>query len=437
MELGQKLKDARAQASLSQEAVAKHVGVSRQTISNWENCRSYPDIGSLLKLSDLYGLSLDGMLKEDSATQSHYENITVKRRNLCQALFETGIILALAGWLLEGLDFPGFGIVLTACGIVLAYGAAGAHLRLFDHTRQEILRGALGLSLMILGGILVWWKPELGGNILFSLLRLGSIFLVWSAGVLTINWKSTRLWLIIALYFGTPLLTLGTHLQDTGSLEAASPFGREYRVAQVLYPEDTPAPETVKVDLRLIFSEHGLRIAENGMDYADIGTFTFNEPEGIWQLTPEAEPDSRYSVVVEEQSVILSHTKNDHLQFTWRLSPVDTASVIVSTFGKTMSTNPTWYPEGPDDPVPYFSKSDVLGKAKVTILVEGLKADTLALTEEYHHDGTVETQTYTLPRNKNGSFTLEVTTRYEGPEQYALYRIPFEGGEYRFTLTFG
>ena len=79
----------------------------------------------------------------------------------------------------------------------------------------------------------------------------------------------------------------------------------------------------------------------------------------------------------------------------------------------------------------------MLGKAKVAIYVGGLETDTLTLTEEYHHDGTVETQTYTLPRNQNGSFSLEVATRYEEPEQYALYRIPFEGGEYRFTLTFG
>ena len=42
MELGQKLKEKRAAAKLSQEDLAKAVGVSRQTVSSWENNRSYP-----------------------------------------------------------------------------------------------------------------------------------------------------------------------------------------------------------------------------------------------------------------------------------------------------------------------------------------------------------------------------------------------------------
>ena len=49
----------------------------------------------------------------------------------------------------------------------------------------------------------------------------------------------------------------------------------------------------------------------------------------------------------------------------------------------------------------------------------------------------MEITTYTLPRNENGGFTLELETRYDGVEEYALYRIPYLDGEYRFTLTFG
>lgn len=35
-----------------------------------------------------------------------------------------------------------------------------------------------------------------------------------------------------------------------------------------------------------------------------------------------------------------------------------------------------------------------------------------------------------------GSFVLDVETRYNGKQEYALYRIPYEGGEFRFILTF-
>ena len=65
MEIGSRLKNARSEHGLTQEQVAEELGVSRQSISNWENNRSYPDIVSVIKLSDLYSISLDELLKED------------------------------------------------------------------------------------------------------------------------------------------------------------------------------------------------------------------------------------------------------------------------------------------------------------------------------------------------------------------------------------
>lgn len=65
MQIGDKLKNARANVFLTQEDVAENIHVSRQTISNWENNRSYPDIISIILLSDLYQVSLDELLKGD------------------------------------------------------------------------------------------------------------------------------------------------------------------------------------------------------------------------------------------------------------------------------------------------------------------------------------------------------------------------------------
>lgn len=65
MEIGSKLKDARNSKGLTQEQAAEALGVSRQTISNWENNRSYPDIISVIKMSGLYSVSLDHLLKEE------------------------------------------------------------------------------------------------------------------------------------------------------------------------------------------------------------------------------------------------------------------------------------------------------------------------------------------------------------------------------------
>lgn len=76
MEIGQKLKDARIRSGLTQENVAESIDVSRQTISNWENEKSYPDIMSVIKLSDLYSISLDDLLKGDKEMIEHLEEST-------------------------------------------------------------------------------------------------------------------------------------------------------------------------------------------------------------------------------------------------------------------------------------------------------------------------------------------------------------------------
>ena len=67
MNIGTKIKTARVEAGLTQEKSAEILGVSRQTISNWENEKSYPDIVSVIKMSDIYNVSLDKLLKEDTA----------------------------------------------------------------------------------------------------------------------------------------------------------------------------------------------------------------------------------------------------------------------------------------------------------------------------------------------------------------------------------
>lgn len=59
MELGNQIKHYRNEGNLSQEALAEKVYVSRQTVSNWENDKSYPDVKSLLLLSEVFHTSLD------------------------------------------------------------------------------------------------------------------------------------------------------------------------------------------------------------------------------------------------------------------------------------------------------------------------------------------------------------------------------------------
>ena len=63
MEIGKQIRKYRTELKLSQDDLADKVYVTRQTISNWENDRNYPDVRSLVLLSNVFGVSLDILIK--------------------------------------------------------------------------------------------------------------------------------------------------------------------------------------------------------------------------------------------------------------------------------------------------------------------------------------------------------------------------------------
>lgn len=94
MKLGQTIVEIRKEHGLTQEDLAKEFNVTRQTVSNWENEKSYPDLFTLVKISDTYHYSLDRMLKEDiDMTEAMNRSIQLgneakknSRRNFCIGL---------------------------------------------------------------------------------------------------------------------------------------------------------------------------------------------------------------------------------------------------------------------------------------------------------------------------------------------------------------
>ena len=83
---------------LTQEQVAEDIKVTRQTISNWENERSYPDIMNVIDLSNLYSLSLDDLLKGDDKMIEHLEentNIVKSNRKLIAAIMINVLLVIL------------------------------------------------------------------------------------------------------------------------------------------------------------------------------------------------------------------------------------------------------------------------------------------------------------------------------------------------------
>ncbi|MDO5725245.1 MAG: helix-turn-helix transcriptional regulator [Tissierellia bacterium] len=102
MNLGLKLKMARNNCKFTQEEIAQKIFVSRQTISNWENDKSLPDIVSLIKLSDIYNISLDLLLKGDEKMIKHLDestNIVKSNKKLIIAIL-INILIMIVGFII-------------------------------------------------------------------------------------------------------------------------------------------------------------------------------------------------------------------------------------------------------------------------------------------------------------------------------------------------
>ena len=78
MTLGQRLQNARKEAGLSQEELAEQLGVSRQAVSKWENDSGYPEMEKMIRLSQIYQVSLDYLVGNEQEQEQSGEDISTK-----------------------------------------------------------------------------------------------------------------------------------------------------------------------------------------------------------------------------------------------------------------------------------------------------------------------------------------------------------------------
>lgn len=98
MTLGEKLKKIRQDNHLSQEDFSEQFHMTRQTVSNWENGKSFPDLETLVKISNIFNVSTDELLKEDEAVVQQIDSEKKKKNTL--------LIVLLV--LIVGINFSGF-----------------------------------------------------------------------------------------------------------------------------------------------------------------------------------------------------------------------------------------------------------------------------------------------------------------------------------------
>lgn len=92
LQVGTQIKKYRSDRGFSQEELAEKVYVSRQTVSNWETGKNYPDIHSLLLLSSLFNVSLDQLIKGDVETmRTEIKETEIRKFNFYGTIY--GILL--------------------------------------------------------------------------------------------------------------------------------------------------------------------------------------------------------------------------------------------------------------------------------------------------------------------------------------------------------
>lgn len=125
MTLGEKIQQLRKASGLSQDQLAEQLDVSRQSISKWELNDAMPDAKRLVRLSELFNVSIDELLKDNQESNkvSDYESkntttlIDIAKLNLAHKQITMGFITVIIGlimFVLEYMFLPVFGSMQKA-----------------------------------------------------------------------------------------------------------------------------------------------------------------------------------------------------------------------------------------------------------------------------------------------------------------------------------
>ncbi len=439
MKFGEKLKDARLKAELTQEAVAGRIGVSRQSLSNWENDRTYPDLASVLKLSDLYGLSLDDLLREDMDLRRRMEEKRERAKHLGSWLHDFAMLLVGSTILLAWLERITLGVVLGVIGMVLI---CAVHLlfvfRLGSDWKIMALRCLsmgmwyAGLLIRILGshtsmpGNILWY----GGLLLYA---IGDSRLQWNDQFPRRMTAFTGFVFAMVLVFGT-IPFVGDTMEYGGHIPE-NPFdSRDYRVMEVLTGEEDRIPmvylgSTTSVCLDFSGEE------EHHLD----GKFTYiTQPEGaktkgVWEMLDD---EILYRVTVEaDDSVTMACLENGQERWKYRLEPAPTMGcTILDVLGSTVASA-NWYYADSFDGIEFTGGLHLRGKGTIKLSVPGTEP-TVTIYEEFRDGNTTEHQTLVLPRDNRGFVKFQRETRQDGGKQTGIYRVPYQDGEFVLVINF-
>lgn len=102
MNFNEKLISLRKSKGLSQEELGAELKVSRQTVSKWESCQSYPDFQRLVLLSDYFGLTLDELVKDIDVQDVRDKNINSEKLDSIYKDVNTAKKILKWSWIIVG-----------------------------------------------------------------------------------------------------------------------------------------------------------------------------------------------------------------------------------------------------------------------------------------------------------------------------------------------
>ena len=162
MKIGNKLNQLRKLSGMTQEQLAEKINVSRQTISKWESDNTSPDLESIVKISKIFHVSLDDLLKEAKTSMTNRNNEQITLEDLMKInLHNRKMMLLLIGGLLSVMvSILNFAYVMALQSTTLStqymlyrYIATGQYANApVDYMRLMIpsmITGTIGLVLFI------------------------------------------------------------------------------------------------------------------------------------------------------------------------------------------------------------------------------------------------------------------------------------------------
>lgn len=114
MEIGKQIQNIRKENGLSQEQFGQKFHVARQTVSNWENEKSYPDLQTLIDISDNYHISMDKLLKETPKMIEGFDRAAIEAKKRKRTIIILLLILIMLPVLLISVFFIRLAYALQA-----------------------------------------------------------------------------------------------------------------------------------------------------------------------------------------------------------------------------------------------------------------------------------------------------------------------------------